>query len=170
MIIDESFVDFADEKSLDDITLLNENVLKRYQELYIIKSISKSYGVPGARLGILASGNEEMISYLKKDVSIWNINSFGEFFLQIKEKYDKDYVKALQKIKTERKRFAEELEKNLFLTVYPSQANYLMCRLKKGNSHDLCCALLKKKYSGEGSDGKNQEWKPIYSYCSKESG
>lgn len=144
LIIDESFVDFADEKSLDDITLLNENVLKRYQELYVIKSISKSYGVPGARLGILASGNEEMISYLKKDVSIWNINSFGEFFLQIKEKYDKDYVKALQKIKTERKRFAEELEKNLFLTVYPSQANYLMCRLKKGNSHDLCCALLKK--------------------------
>ena len=144
LIIDESFVDFADEKSLDDITLLNENVLKRYQELYVIKSISKSYGVPGARLGILASGNEEMISYLKKDVSIWNINSFGEFFLQIKEKYDKDYVKALQKIKTERKRFAEELEKILFFTVYPSQANYLMCRLKKGNSHDLCCALLKK--------------------------
>ena len=85
LIIDESFVDFADEKSLDDITLLNEDVLKRYQELYVIKSISKSYGVPGARLGILASGNEEMISYLKKDVSIWNINSFGEFSFRSKK-------------------------------------------------------------------------------------
>ena len=42
------------------------------------------------------------------------LTSFLEnFFLQIKEKYDKDQVKALQKIKTDRKRFAEELEKSI---------------------------------------------------------
>lgn len=157
LIVDESFVDFADfedEKSLDDITLLKETVLKRYQELYVIKSISKSYGVPGARLGILASENEEMISYIKKDVSIWNINSFGEFFLQIKEKYDKDYVKALQEIKTERDRFVGELKQLPFLTVYPSQANYLMCRVEKGTSHDLCCELLKKNILIKDLTGK----------------
>ena len=51
-----------------------------------------------------------MIAKLKKDVSIWNINSFGEFYLQIYEKYAKDYKAAMDKFKTE---VASELGVNL---------------------------------------------------------
>lgn len=146
LVIDESFVDFVDmetNQTLDNITLLKEDILNVYKGLYVIKSISKSYGVPGVRLGILASSNEEMISYLKKDVSIWNINSFGEFFLQIKEKYDKDYVKALENIKQSRTWLIQELQKIPYLTVYPSQANYVMCCVEGMSSRELCCELLK---------------------------
>ena len=67
LIIDESFLDFADAENL---SLLSEQVLKENKNLYVVKSISKSYGVPGIRLGILASGNTDMIGRLKKDVSI----------------------------------------------------------------------------------------------------
>ena len=91
VILDESFVDFVDigpEEDIADVSLIRDSVLDEYHKLYIIKSISKSYGIPGARLGVLASSDEQLIRYLKKDVSIWNINSFGEFFMQIKEKYD----------------------------------------------------------------------------------
>ena len=70
-----------------------------------MKSISKSFGVPGLRLGILASGDTTMIDYMKKDVAIWNINSFAEFYLQIEEKYRDDYEAALKKTRKERKRF-----------------------------------------------------------------
>ena len=45
----------------------------------------------------------------EKDVAIWNINSFGEFYMQIEEKYRKDYASALDKLRTERARFAENL-------------------------------------------------------------
>lgn len=60
-------------------------------------------------LGILAGDNKEMIAKLKKDVSIWNINSFGEFYLQIYEKYAKDYKAAMDKFRQERRAFVNAL-------------------------------------------------------------
>ena len=62
--------------------------------LVVIKSISKSYGVPGLRLGMAATSDMELINKMRKDVSIWNINSFAEFYMQIYGKYEKDYQKA----------------------------------------------------------------------------
>ena len=99
-------VDFADE---ENVSLLSESILRENPNLYVVKSISKSYGVPGLRLGILASGNADMIGYLKKRVSIWNINSMAEFFMQILDKYKADYAKSLREIKAERNRFFESL-------------------------------------------------------------
>lgn len=147
LVIDESFVDFvdkADAKGLDDLTLIKESILMIYDKLFVVKSISKSYGIPGVRLGIIASSNVRLISEFKKSVSIWNINSYGEFFLQIKEKYDKDYIKGLDKFRAERKRFLRELESISFLTVYPSQANFVMCKVDGIDVGFLCYDLLKK--------------------------
>ena len=108
-----------------------------------MKSISKSFGVPGVRLGVLASGDRSLVSRIKKDVSIWNINSFAEFFLQIYSKYDRDYRNAAAKFVLERERFREELAAVPFLTVYDSQANYFLCRLTGGiTSSELARILL----------------------------
>ena len=108
-----------------------------------MKSISKSYGVPGLRLGVLASGNKETIANMKKDVAIWNINSFAEFYLQIFGKYQSDYIKACQKFIVERKRFEEQLSHIDFLRVIPSQANYFLCEVtQKYTSTKLTQLLL----------------------------
>lgn len=131
LILDESFVDFADEA---DNTFIRQDLLDRYRRLYVVKSISKSYGVPGLRLGVLASGDQDLIAALKKDVAIWNINSFAEFYMQIEEKYKKVYARALELIRAERARFRRELEKLPNLRVIPSQANYLMVELLGGLS------------------------------------
>ncbi len=145
LIVDESFVDFAvpaENEKTDSLTLIKEPILNMYDKLYVMKSISKSYGIPGARLGILASADSEMITYLKKDVAIWNINSFGEFYLQIKEKYDKDYEKGLVKLRKSREKFMAELSKINYLTVYPSEANYVCCKLEGITASALCEKLL----------------------------
>ncbi len=126
LLIDESFVDFAEEP---DNTMICQTLLEDNPHLYVMKSISKSYGVPGLRLGILASGDEDAIAALKKDVSIWNINSFAEFYLQIAEKYQKDYAKALVLIRQERNRFQQQLQQLPGLRVIPSQANYITAEL-----------------------------------------
>lgn len=131
LILDESFADFADEA---DNTFIRQDLLDRYRRLYVVKSISKSYGVPGLRLGVLASGDQDLIAALKKDVAIWNINSFAEFYMQIEEKYKKDYARSLELIRAERARFRRELEKLPNLRVIPSQANYLMVELLGGLS------------------------------------
>lgn len=127
MVIDESFVDFTDDFANN--SLLHNNVLESYNNLVVVKSISKSYGVPGLRLGILASSNKDLIVQMKKDVAIWNINSFAEFYLQIYGKYEKDYTLACQKFIEERKIFFEELNDIPYLRVIPSQANYFLCEL-----------------------------------------
>ena len=131
LILDESFADFADEA---DNTFIRQDLLDRYRRLYVVKSISKSYGVPGLRLGVLASGDQDLIAALKKDVAIWNINSFAEFYMQIEEKYKKNYARSLELIRAERARFRRELEKLPNLRVIPSQANYLMVELLGGLS------------------------------------
>ena len=140
LVIDESFVDFSSKK---DMTLLKDSILESYEGLTVIKSISKSYGVPGLRLGILASSNQELHSFVKKDVSIWNINSFAEFFMQIFEKYNNVYENALKQIQHERARFIDELRKNPKVTVFPSEANFLMIQLHNITAKELTKRLLK---------------------------
>ncbi|MGN9136325.1 aminotransferase class I/II-fold pyridoxal phosphate-dependent enzyme [Clostridium sp. HCP1S3_B4] len=144
LIIDESFVDFADE---EDSTLIKQNILDENKQLFVIKSISKSYGVPGIRLGVLASGNSELIDILKRNVSIWNINSFAEFYMQIAEKYKNDYFVGLQKYRKERTRFQNELTKINGIHVVPSQANYIMIELKNGMSSKGLTKILFNNYS-----------------------
>lgn len=128
-IVDESFVDFAEE---EDPTLIKEELIKQYDNLVVVKSISKSYGVPGLRLGVLVAADEELIAFMKKDVAIWNINSFGEFYMQIAEKYNKDYENALIKIKEVRRKFVAELSNIPMIRVIPSQANYVMVEVLGG--------------------------------------
>lgn len=141
LIVDESFVDFAD-KGLDQ-TLLKNGILEKYPTMCVMKSISKSYGVPGLRLGILASADESMIDGLKKNVAIWNINSFGEFYMQIYGKYEKDYARSCEKFREERAIFEKELKEIPFLRVIPSQANYFLCEVKAPfTSHELTLKLL----------------------------
>ena len=140
LVIDESFADFADEP---DNSMIQQDVLDVNPNLYVMKSISKSYGVPGLRLGVLASGNAECIEKLKKDVAIWNINSFAEFYMQISEKYKKDYQIALERLRAERTRLQAELSSINGLRVIPSQANYVMAELQGDtSSRKLQKALL----------------------------
>ncbi len=128
LIIDESFADFSTEKNH---SFVEQDTLNAFPTLFVMKSISKSYGVPGLRLGILASGSG-MIADLKKDVSIWNINSFAEFYMQIAEKYKDDYETALERFRAERERFVTELSKTDNVRILPTQANYIMAELLDG--------------------------------------
>lgn len=127
LVLDESFVDFATDGRSK--TLLRNEVLAQNPRLVVVKSISKSYGVPGLRLGLAASADTELIARMRKDVAIWNINSFAEFYLQIYSKYDNDYTGACRQIAAERDRFFLALQQIDGLRVIPSQANYFLCEV-----------------------------------------
>lgn len=128
LVFDESFIDFS-EKEIR-YTLLDENILFENPNLTVIKSLSKSYGVPSLRLGVLANSYSDYVQKIKKANAIWNINSFAEYFMQIFTKYSKYYETACDKIARERKRFSEELSKIAGIKVYKSQANFLLCELQ----------------------------------------
>ena len=127
LVIDESFVDFSEDYATN--SLLSDDTLEAYPHMAVMKSISKSYGVPGLRLGILCSADKELIARIKKEVSIWNLNSFAEFFMQIYNKHEKDYQRACAKFVAERADFYEKLKQIPFFHVMPSQANYFLCEV-----------------------------------------
>ena len=136
LVVDESFVDFSNPNNQSILnnpnhqnSLLSDEILETYPHMSVMKSISKSYGVPGLRLGILTSADKELIARIKKEVSIWNLNSFAEYFMQIYNKYEKDYQRACAKFVKERDNFEHQLRTIPFLHVMPSQANYFLCEV-----------------------------------------
>ena len=140
LILDESFIDFSTEHP----TFLYNDLLQRFDKLVVIKSISKSYGVPGLRLGVLATANQSLMTHIRHTTPIWNINSFAEFFLQILGKYERAYQQAMDDFRTERTRFVGQLHTIPYLRVLPSEANYVLCEvLPPRTPRELAVQLLK---------------------------
>ncbi len=142
VVIDESFIDFADKEKR--YTLLDNDILASNPNLIVIKSISKSYGVPGLRLGVLASANQQVLKGLRDLMQVWNINSFAEYYLQIYNLFASSYERACDSIAYERNRFVKELNTIKSIKVYPSQANFIMIDLGKTNSYKFCIKMLDK--------------------------
>jgi histidinol-phosphate/aromatic aminotransferase/cobyric acid decarboxylase-like protein/choline kinase len=145
IIFDESFIDFSEPDKR--YTFITDDILNSFPNLIVIKSISKSYGVPGIRLGVLASSNEALIQEIKQKIPVWNINSYGEYFLQIANLYKNDYILSCDKIAEERKRMIKKLQEALpkKCHVYSSEANFLMVDLGNIDSTKLAIELLNKK-------------------------
>ena len=144
-ILDESFVDFS--VGYEQNTFLHDEILEKYPNMCVMKSISKSYGVPGLRLGILCSADEALIACLKKQVSIWNINSFAEYFMQIYPKYCEDYKRACDQFIQAREDFEVELKEIPFIRVMPSQANYFFLEVLPPYKPKELCTILLEKYN-----------------------
>ncbi len=145
LVVDESFIDFAEGSSR--YTLIRESLLKKYKHLIVLKSISKSYGVPGLRLGVMATGNQAIQEETRRKMAIWNINSFAEYYLQIQRFYKNDYVIACNEIAKQRAKMQEQLSGIEGIKVYPSQANYIMCELTGEITSFRLAMLLIKKYN-----------------------
>jgi histidinol-phosphate/aromatic aminotransferase/cobyric acid decarboxylase-like protein/choline kinase len=144
-ILDESFIDFSSAE--ESPSLMCQEILDEYKNLVLIKSISKSYGVPGLRLGLLTCSDPEIIGQVRKELPIWNINSLAEYFLQIFEKYQSDYQEALEHFKRTRDKLYQSLQSIRQLKLYPSQANFIMCEITDGCSASQIAELLLNRYN-----------------------
>lgn len=139
-VVDESFVDFADQPE----SLLDNDILDKYPNLIIVKSLSKAHGVPGLRLGVLATADTVVLAYIHGHIAIWNINAFAEYYLQIAEKYKVDYELALEEFRKEKRQMEEALMALKKVRVLPTQANYFMLELLNGQSaHEVATRLYR---------------------------
>lgn len=124
LILDESFMDFAG----SDESLLKEQVINENPNLLVLKSFGKSFGMPGLRLGILASSDTVLLAHIRERLPIWNISSAAEVFLDLLPRYKKEYQKSLVVLKFERKYFQQALGE-FGIQYYPSEANFVFFRL-----------------------------------------
>jgi len=128
VILDESFADFMDEEH--QASMLGELVL--YPHLVILRSLSKDLGVPGLRLGYVATDDRQLIGEIREQCPIWHVNSLAQYFLDILPKYRGEYADSLRRSAEARRQMRAALETVEGVTVFPSQANFFMLRLPPG--------------------------------------
>lgn len=139
LILDESFLDFAENGF--NSSVLNPSDLERFPNLVVIKSIGKSYGVGGLRLGVLASSNVDLLKKIKSNIPIWNINSIAEYYLQIIGKYTAQYQESCAKLIQARNILLKDLREIIYLEPYESQANYIFCKVINKDAGELALEL-----------------------------
>ncbi|HEX4230547.1 MAG TPA: aminotransferase class I/II-fold pyridoxal phosphate-dependent enzyme [Bryobacteraceae bacterium] len=125
ILCDESFLEFSDESSI--IGLLERQPI---ENVIVIKSLSKTLGVPGLRLGYVYTANAAFRTRLRCRLPVWNINSIAEHFLEIILKHRGAIADSFAQTKQDRKEFAEWLWTLDFVKqVWPSGGNFLLVEL-----------------------------------------
>ena len=134
-VLDESFMDFADSSE----SLLSDIFVEKYPNLIIVKSIGKSHGVGGLRLGALISSHA---SVYRHELPIWNINSVAEFYLQRFKKHEKAFKNSLRMIQEERRKLEDSISSLLDIEIERSHGNFVYFELGSG----LCSKLEKELF------------------------
>jgi len=130
ILIDESFLDFTNAKSTIEY-------IKKYDKLYILKSMTKFYSSAGIRVGTIVS-NEKSIEKLKENEPMWKLSSFDSHYLQEALK-DRTFKSISKSINAKNSVFLENIlkESNLFSEVLNSSANYMLAKLKDKTAQQL---------------------------------
>jgi histidinol-phosphate/aromatic aminotransferase/cobyric acid decarboxylase-like protein len=128
LVVDESFIDFAETGAAESL----EKDVANHQNLAILKSMSKAYGICGLRIGYLLTANAELASQMRGGLHIWNINGFAEAFLRLAPGYRQDFAESCDRVRTERDALYKDLVTVPGLLVYRPDANFIFCRLPEG--------------------------------------
>ena len=136
LVVDESFIDFAD----DYQALSVEGWVDRVPNLAVLKSLSKSFGLGGLRLGYLLTANEEFANAVRSELHIWNINGFAESFLRQAPRWHKAFRKSCALVREHCDQLYEGLNAIPGMRAYRPQANFVMCRLTDPDLNGLVIA------------------------------
>jgi len=123
VIVDEAFIDFSIEDSVEDL-------VEKYENLIVIKTVTKTMGLAGLRLGYVLTTNKEIKEKIKQLLPVWNVNSIAEHFIEIFPEYEKDYWKSIEKTKKDRQELFNELKTISFLEPYETKSNFIFCKTK----------------------------------------
>lgn len=128
LVVDETLVDLAVDLTTD--TLLRDRLLENRKMLIVLRDIAESHGVPGLRLAMMATSDEDIMALMRQDAEMWPINSFAEFYMQIFNKYDFLYSRAREQFQKTREHLIDLLSTVSWLRVIPGEANFLLCEVK----------------------------------------
>jgi len=135
ILIDESFLEFTD---LESIT----KYIKKYDKLYILKSMTKFYSSAGIRVGTIVSSKEN-IKRLKQKEPMWKISTFDMNYLIEVLKYKEFYKKAKRKNIENKELLISILKGYSFIKkVHKAEANYVLIKLKNIDAKQLQKKLI----------------------------
>jgi threonine-phosphate decarboxylase len=121
LVVDEAFIEFTDRES-------PYPEIKKYKNLLILRTLTKIFPIPGARIGYLL-GNEEVIEKVSKYLYPWNLNSFAKNLIE--NLIDFDLKKIREKIKREKNYLVEKLKSIDKIKIFKGEANFLLIKIEK---------------------------------------
>ena len=128
VLVDESFLDFTDEEPSPSVM----GMVHDFPNLLVLKSLSKSYGIPGLRLGFAVSGKPDIADELRSAMPIWSINSLAQSFLEELPAFEADFVRSCAQVRTATNALFAGLQTIPYLRPYPSQGNYVLSQVLHG--------------------------------------
>lgn len=140
LIVDETFIEFADYEK--DRSLVN--MVEKSKNLFIIRAVTKFFGIPGIRLGYGISSNRELLQKMYDEKEPWTINSFADSasdFIFKEEEYIRKSKKYFSK---ERVCMINEINKIDGIKAFNSDANFILVRFENRNVLDVKENLLKR--------------------------
>ena len=126
-MIDETYVEFVDH--IEEVTAVS--LSKYYNNLIVLRGISKFFAAPGLRLGYGICGNHDLLKEINSRKNPWTINSLAAIAGEIMFT-DTQYINDTRVlIKNERERIYERLKTSKYFKVYPPKANFILLQIRK---------------------------------------
>jgi histidinol-phosphate aminotransferase len=127
VIIDEAYIDFSEKPSFI-------NLVNKFPNLILLQTFSKAYGLAAVRVG-MAFANPDIIQYFNKMKPPYNISTINQKAALARLGQTAQFQKQVSGIKKEKERLSQILtEINVVEKVYPSDANFLLVKVKNANS------------------------------------
>ena len=139
LIVDETFMEFVYEE--EKYSLIK--YVDKYENIFIIKAVTKFFGMPGLRLGYGVTSNKKLIEDIYKYKEPWSVNSFADTLSNYIFN-DKDYINLSKEYYiNEREYMLNDLRKIKSLEVYDTDTNFILIRLKDKKAEELKLQLFK---------------------------
>lgn len=154
LAVDECFWQFV--RKEERVTLIKE--IERYSSLFLLHAFTKTYAMPGLRLGYGISSNQELLERMERQLQAWNV-SLPAQMAGVAALQEEEYVERIAPMIAAERRYLQTELVRMGLTVIPSSANYLLfagpedlkerCAEKKllirdcRNYHGLCAGWFR---------------------------
>lgn len=125
VMIDETYIEFSDEPE----KICTIPLAEKYENVFVIRGISKFFAAPGLRLGYCVTSNPAFKNLLEKHQDPWSVNILAAFAGENLFK-DTEFMAATRKLILEEKyKFFDELKAIKSLKVYPTSSNFILTKL-----------------------------------------
>ena len=128
VFVDEDYIDFVDDGKRYSMT----KYVKDYNNLFVLRSLTKFFGLAGVRIGF-GIGSPELVKILKRVIMPWSVNSLAMFAAAEAVK-DADFIKRTRLLVSKSRKEMQEMFKPInWLKVYPSETNFLLVEIIQGD-------------------------------------
>jgi len=153
VVVDEAYADFAPYSVI--------NWVRDYDNLVVLRSFSKAFGLAGLRLGYLVS-NASIVEYVQRVVGPFNVNSVTQQTIALALEKWSYFEKQINWVVNEREWLMNNLRQIDGVTPYPSDANFILFKVTKAN---LASAIVTERMENRNVLVKDRGHLPLLENC-----